>query len=123
MAKAKVHKIILVDDDPMSIEMVSFLLQDLDVEILKFSDGKSALNYCQQNSDILLVISDLKMPGGNGIELLKGIRSFAPSLPVFIMSGDFEYDAKDLKELGATQIFRKPILPDVVYGCVSDLIA
>lgn len=57
-----------------------------------------------------MVLSDIKMPKGDGVELLKNISE--QSIPVkacFLMTGYADYPEKTLRDLGMTKLFQKPI--------------
>ena len=55
------------------------------------------------------VVSDIKMPGGDGIELMKKISAMTGSRPIcFLCSGYWDGDKKSLLALGVTEVFEKP---------------
>jgi CheY-like chemotaxis protein len=72
--------------------------------------GEEALSYFSSDSaDAVLVLSDINMPGMNGLDLLQHIKTNRPDLPVFMVTayaGEFESRAM---ELGADGYINKPI--------------
>ena len=84
--KASKGKILLVDDDRGLLDSISdFLsLEEFDVEIT--NEGERALTIIK-NSDLDLVITDIKMPGLSGLEVLKKAREIDSELPIMIMTG------------------------------------
>ena len=75
--------------------------------------GEEALSYLEgQDSEAVLILSDINMPGMSGLELLKQIRTTSPSAPPIIMMitayGDEESHSQALK-LGANDFLTKPL--------------
>lgn len=109
-------KILVVDDEP-DVEMM--FLQKFRKEIkngeylLHFAlSAEKALAYMETLTpfDIILVLSDINMPGMNGLQLLKHIRKLFPTLNVFMISayGDTQ-NQDDAASLGANDFITKPI--------------
>ena len=90
----------------------SRFLQEGGYEVTPFTSGASALETIQKSSyDILL--TDLKMPEMNGIELLKKARVVDPDLGVIIMTGFGEITSYlEAMDLGAAEYLNKPIKSD-----------
>lgn len=65
--------ILLVEDDTASRQYLSSFLRDVGYKVFECNDGLSALN-CLEEKNIQIIISDIKMPGISGIELLKTVR-------------------------------------------------
>ena len=103
------EKILLVDDDPKSLKNVAELLRDEGYEVDEAQNGDEAAQRLSIGR-FDLVLSDLIMSGGNGLYLLKRMRSNTPGLPVLIMSGFPNIDPAELVELGATDFITKPLV-------------
>jgi DNA-binding response OmpR family regulator len=72
-------KILVIEDDPNSMEAVCFLLGKMGHEIIRASDGEEGWRlFCRHRPDI--VISDIMMPRLNGLELLKKVREFEDTM-------------------------------------------
>lgn len=113
----KMYKVLIVDDDKVS----RYILKRYDKwNKFEFSieaeacDGKEALNKLAINK-FDLVITDIKMPGMNGIEFLSEIKSMNYDICVILMStySDFEY-AKQGIRLGAFDYIIKPVNNDML---------
>lgn len=106
-------KVLLVDDEPFITQGLLVLIDwaKEGYEIVKTaSDGAEAFEYIEHN-EVDLVVSDIKMPVMNGLELLKKIReSGYTDLEVIILSGykDFEY-AKEGMKYGCAGYVLKPV--------------
>ncbi len=87
-------KVMLVDDEPFILQGLSVII-DWEKEgfeiVKKASDGEEALAYLREN-EVDLIITDIRMPKINGIELLETVRNEKLSgAYVFILSGYNEY--------------------------------
>lgn len=102
-------RILVVDDDPLVRRALARTLMQIGIEVDDVGDSTSALAQLdQKHYDV--VLSDICMPGGGGIELLTAIRARHPDLPVMLMTGDpTTQTAIAAVELGAGRYFVKPI--------------
>ena len=112
-------RILVVDDDDSLRRVMQVQLEDLGYEVATAADGDSALrslHACTRE----LVVSDLKMPGMSGIELLKKLRAGYPETIVVVVTafGTVETAVEAMK-LGAYDYITKPVHPDALELCVS----
>lgn len=91
MMRQKAH-ILVVDDDPLLLELLSDTLTTIGHQTTAASDGQEALAHLK-TTRFDLVITDVKMPNLDGIQLLRQIRLAYPSLPVLFISA---YVSKDM---------------------------
>jgi len=86
------------------------------------SNGKDALEIIKINK-VDLVISDIRMPNGDGVELLCNIKDQNVCKPIVIlMSGFTETSVKDLYQMGADAYFSKPFEASHILKTVQELI-
>ncbi len=108
-------KKVMVIDDEEDVKILFELrfrreIRDGRLEFVFAFNGEKALEMLGGGADVVLILSDINMPGMSGIQLLRHIREGHPSLPVVMISGD---DSATLREevmgLGATDYITKPI--------------
>lgn len=107
--------ILVVDDEPdMEFLFRQKFRKEIKVGMLQFNfvhSGEEALNLINQNrTEVVLILSDINMPGMSGLELLKRIKDFMKNIPVIMVSayGD-EKNYKQAMEYGAQDFVTKPI--------------
>ncbi len=103
--------IMLVDDEPLLLKMMATLLESCDYGVEAYSCPIEAFEFIsREHSRIDLVITDIRMPGMDGIRLLAGIRDLSSTLPVLLMTGysDFEQVLEGIRN-HAFDILLKPI--------------
>ena len=105
--------ILLVEDEEMVRELAVESLQGYGYTILQAPNGDKALSICESyKGEIDLLITDLVMPGMNGIELSRKFRDSHPGVPVLFMSGYAEDALEHLGHMADHQSFlQKPITP------------
>jgi len=80
------RRILIVDDDPLVHGSLAETFQAQDYDVATASDGMQALQVLERVS-VDLVVTDLKMPKLDGLELLGRIKDRYPQLPVVILTG------------------------------------
>ncbi|MFH1799514.1 MAG: sigma-54 dependent transcriptional regulator [Candidatus Omnitrophota bacterium] len=103
------ESILLVEDDANSRKGLTQFLQGLDYDVMTAQNGKEALEVFKKESPEL-VISDIRMPEMDGIELLESIRAVAPAAKVILLTayGSVEDAVKAMKK-GAFYYLTKPV--------------
>jgi putative PEP-CTERM system response regulator len=105
-------KILVVDDEPGMREMFRRLLKDYTLFLAK--DGEEGIEITKKE-DPDLVISDLKMPKIDGIEVLKNIKEYNPAIPVILITAYATIEtAVEAIKIGAYDYITKPFDPDVI---------
>lgn len=115
------EKILIVDDDEGVREMLADFFDVLGYQSIVASNGQEGLGMLDQH-DVSLVISDIKMPVMDGIEMLKRIKKKRADLDVIMITGyGPEYSWKSVKEAGAADYVSKPFNIDVIEKKVRSL--
>jgi two-component system NtrC family response regulator len=100
--------ILIVDDEKNYPAILSAVLEEEGYECLAANSGKEALDILR-NSDVDLVLTDMKMPSMDGIELLERIKSRDPDLPVIMMTAHGTVEkAVEAMQKGAYNYILKP---------------
>ncbi len=110
--KEEQHSILVVDDDPYVLESVSTLLRTFGFAVTTCDNADRAIQTIQQDH-VDVVLTDVKMPGMTGVDLLGMIRRFDPQVPVILMTAYAELDvAVDAIKKGAFDFITKPYNAD-----------
>ena len=106
------HNILVVDDEKNILKVVSLTLKDQGYGVETAQSAEEALEKFQRGA-FDLVVTDLKLPGRSGAELLTELRSDHPDFPVIVITafGTIE-NAVDAMKKGAFNYLTKPINPD-----------
>jgi DNA-binding NtrC family response regulator len=107
-------RILVVDDEMIVCESCQRILQEDSYEVECVSSGKEAIEKMKANP-FDIVITDLKMPGVDGMEVLKSIREDYPDTVVIMITGFSTVEtAVEAMKLGAFDYIPKPFTPDEV---------
>jgi DNA-binding NtrC family response regulator len=115
-------KVLVVDDEVDICRALEFLLIKEGYDVATANDGERALEmFTKKGFDI--VITDLKMPGMSGMDLLKEIQAVSSSVPVIIMTAFASVEsAVEAMKLGASDYIVKPFINDDVMMTVRRLL-
>jgi CheY-like chemotaxis protein len=111
-------KLLVVDDSPDIVEILSSTLELFGHEIDGAYDGTEAVKLLQNNR-YEVVITDAKMPIMGGVELCKFIKSQFPGVYIIGISGYLEA-LKELKDAGADICFSKPFRIEEVEEAIGN---
>jgi len=103
-------KVLICDDDRMTLRILEFQFKREGFEIIKAADGREARKILEENNDVDLLIADLYMPFINGMELITFMRdTLQRNTPIIIISMvKVEDKARQALELGADAFMTKP---------------
>ena len=102
-------KVLLVDDEREFVQTLSERLLMRDMGSAVAYDGESALQMVSEDEPEVMIL-DLKMPGIDGIEVLRRVKKTSPDIEVIILTGHgSEDDRKVCMELGAFAYLHKPV--------------
>jgi len=109
MCRNAEHNIFLVDDEPLVRETVGKVLRHLGADVTCFACAADCLEQLGREECDLL-ITDIKMPGIDGMELLRRVKRLIPSLPVLVITGygDIRMAVRAMRA-GAVDFIEKPL--------------
>lgn len=107
-------KILIVDDEVDHAVLLGFLLAEVGFTTDLAYGGEEALNKLRK-ADFDFIVSDVKMPNITGPELISKVRNEFSVSPQFVfVSGYSDISEKDLQDLGALKLFKKPVNPEEI---------
>lgn len=112
-------RIIVIDDEPSILESFKMILKIKDYDVSTFPDGPSALAQLEKGKFDMAFI-DYKLPGMDGLEVLKKIKETDPEVEVVIVTAyATEASHANAITLGALEYLRKPFLMEEIYELVD----
>ena len=116
-------KLLLVDDDPSMVRLLTKVIErqfDGEIELTSLTDPKEARKRIEEQA-VDILVTDLEMPGVNGLELLRCAKRRNACTQVLFITGHSTLDAlTDALELGATDYLLKPLDQVQVVKLVGD---
>lgn len=112
-------RVLIVDDDPDVVRITSRILdQQDDITVVAVHEPAVAL-VKSRKIDFDVVLSDIVMPGMDGIKLIEGLRSFDLDVPIILLTGSPSLEtAQKAVELGAYRYLVKPVDTDELIDLV-----
>lgn len=112
-------RLLVVDDDAMVLQTVCTIFQMYGFEVWSCRDGREAMALLEQRQpDVML--TDIRMPGMSGSDLLLHLRNAGYHFPVIVMTGYADMDAAvDAVKGGAFDFIRKPYDPELLVQTVN----
>jgi two-component system response regulator FixJ len=109
----------VIDDDDAMRDSLDFMLGSADFHVSLFESAEHFLN-AASGVDFGCVVTDVRMPGIDGIELLKRLKASRSALPVVIMTGHGDVPlAVEAMKLGAVDFLEKPFEDDRLIGMID----
>lgn len=103
-------KVLIAEDDPDSLLYLESILKDKVGQILRVDNGIDAVKIFRENQDISLILLDIKMPGKNGYEVVREIRSFNNSVIIIAQTAfAMRDDNNKAIDAGCNDFITKPV--------------
>ena len=115
--------VLVVDDHETTRQTITRILEAGGFVVRTASSGTDALEQLARESDeIDMVLSDVTMPGMNGIDLSYHIRERYPSIPIAIVSGDVSELERSIIGRADVPFIKKPFHAESLYSAVKEAI-
>ena len=110
-------KVLIVDDDPVTLYLISTIVSEMGLHPLLAENGREALELLRIQKDVLCIFSDIVMPVMDGPSMIKKIhkKEELKTIPIILFSGElgFKEAGKYLKN-GVVGFMEKPIVREYV---------
>lgn len=123
---SRAYSILVVEDDPQFRRYLAEVLEDAGFNVRLAECGNTALTALNEGT-VDLVLTDLVMPGQDGVSLIAALRRRDPDMRIIAMSGrsrtDLTVDSLDLvRVLGADATLQKPFSPEELENTLAKLL-
>ena len=116
-------KILIVEDDPASCHLFNILLKSRGSELVNTDNGLKAVQICQEDSDISLVLMDIQLPIMDGYTATTKIKEMRAELPVIAQTAyAFQEDEQKCLAAGCDGYLTKPVKSAELFKMIDRLI-
>jgi DNA-binding response OmpR family regulator len=123
-------RVLVVEDNDLLRKGLERALKHAGYEVVTAEDGSAAVALFapagKASPGVDLVVTDINMPGTDGIELILSLRETRPDLPILAISGGgllpMEHLLEDAKALGATEVLLKPFSMAIIVETIERLL-
>ena len=107
----------VVDDEPAVREFLSAILHLEHFQSVEAEDGAKGLQIVQElGDDVVLIVSDIHMPNGDGVTFAHAVKAAFPAVPIILVSGCAEPDPE-------FSFLRKPLPPSALLNAIRSLVS
>ncbi len=116
-------KVLLTEDDPLTMHVLQSFLQSQNFEVVPASDGAEAIGLLE-NQPFDIVISDIQMQPMDGLTFLRSVRDKGNNMPFIIMTAHprIESYIQAVHKLGAFEYIQKPLDLDILMVVIKRLL-
>jgi EAL domain-containing protein (putative c-di-GMP-specific phosphodiesterase class I)/CheY-like chemotaxis protein len=118
-------RVVIADDDADLLRALARTLERAGHDVVRLSDGRGACEHLGNLDplDVDVVLTDISMPGCDGLEVMRAAHKLDPDLPVLFMTGMPTVEtAVQALEFGAYRYLLKPVDPDVLLQAVAQAV-
>lgn len=111
--------ILIVDDEEVDLLGLSAMLEAAGHHVISAANGTDAVRLYIDHP-IHLVVTDIVMPDGNGLDLISRLRGIKPDAIIIAVSGKGRSGLSAARSIGANRVFEKPVSPDALVQAVAE---
>ncbi|MDQ6990013.1 MAG: response regulator transcription factor [Mariprofundaceae bacterium] len=130
MSQQKTLTILIADDHPLFRESLALMLlnmpqhQPQQTTILQAEDAHICLDMVKENPDITMILTDIDMPGMDGLALLQQLKKLLPDIPVVMISGsDKHAHIQQALKFGASGFIPKSSTTPILFAALQLVLA
>lgn len=117
----KEKKVLYVEDDQSIVNSFIPIFKKIFKEVLTATNGEDGYYLFRNNQDIDFIITDIKMPRMNGLEMCNAIKKLKPEIPCIITTAHAEEEyLKKADEIGIYKYITKPLNVQELIGTLSN---
>jgi CheY-like chemotaxis protein len=106
--EARILEVLVVDDDPLILTVVDLMIRHAGHRTRTAGDASSALD-AFADGEVDVLVSDIRMPGMDGLALARVVREDYPKVPIILMTGYLaDYTSGSASQIGVDGIIKKP---------------
>ena len=114
------NRILIIDDETHIRRMMRLTLEAAGYEVAEAKNGSEGVQLYRDGTQWAGVVLDQRMPGINGLETLRQLKSYDPNARAIVATAYASIElAVDAMKLGATDFVRKPMTPETLRNAVS----
>jgi CheY-like chemotaxis protein len=122
--RQKAALILIAEDDEFNFKYLEITLKRAGYLVIRAENGQEAVEICHRNTDVSMILMDLKMPVMGGLEATREIRSFLPTLPIIAQTAYVSpADENEAYEAGCNEFLPKPVNRDRLLSLVVSMLA
>lgn len=115
--------VLVVDDDPLILTVVDLMVRHVGHTVRTASDANAALDVLA-DAPADIIVSDIRMPGMDGLALARLVRKDYPQIPIILMTGYLsEYSSGSASEIGVDGILKKPFKSTELIAAITQATA
>jgi len=119
----KDKKVLYVEDDEAIMNSFSKILRKIFGEVITAMNGQAGLELFKENQDADFVITDIKMPKMDGLEMAKHIKKISPDTPCILTTAHAEYDYfLQADEIGIYRYITKPLNINELLKAITEFV-
>jgi DNA-binding NtrC family response regulator len=112
-------KILVIDDDTPTLDMLELFLSACGYDVIVAENEANGIRMFERENPAI-VLTDIKMPGKDGLFILKTIKEMRPETEVIVITGHGDVDlAQKALELDASDFFNKPVDTDALSAALN----